>query len=99
MISIRFEEDIRCTITNSHADLKKFLRQVKKKITDIPDSGGAERNEFETLANTVDEFTAALIHPLKSDDHARRTFSSCLETVMKKAIDTEQKKVLHNWKV
>ena len=67
---------------------------MKKKFKDLPDSGGAERNEFEMLANSVDEFTAALIHPLKSDDHARRTFRSCLDTVMEKAIDTEQKKVL-----
>ena len=71
-----------------------LLVQVKKKLKDLPDSGGAERNELELLVNSLDEFTAALIHPLKSDHDSRSTFRSCLDAIMEKVIDTEQKKVL-----
>lgn len=71
-----------------------MLMQVKKKLKDLPDSGGAERNELESLVNSLDEFSAALIHPLKSDHDSRDIFRSCLDGIMEKAIDTEHKKVL-----
>ncbi|KAJ7377938.1 hypothetical protein OS493_025252 [Desmophyllum pertusum] len=80
------------TSCKTNALFKAF--EVKKNLNDLPDRGGAERNEFQMLANSVDEFTAALINPLKSDDDSRSTFRSCLDSVMEKAIDTEQKKVL-----
>ncbi|KAL9984404.1 hypothetical protein ACROYT_G006692 [Oculina patagonica] len=80
------------TSCKTNALLKAF--EVKKKLKDLPDSGGAERNELELLVDSVDEFTAALIHPLKSDHDSRSTFRSCLDAIMEKAIDTEQKKFI-----
>jgi len=47
----------------------------------------------------LDEFTAALIHPLKSDHDSRSTFRSCLDVITEEAIDTEQKKVLECGKI
>ena len=76
-----------------------MLMQVKKKLKHLPDSGGAERNDLELLVNSLDEFTAALIHPLKSDHDSRSIFRSCLDGIMEKAIDTEQKKVLEHGKI
>ena len=72
---------------------------MKKKLKDLPDSGGAERNDLELLVNSLDEFTAALIHPLKSDHDSRSTFRSCLDVITEEAIDTEQKKVLECGKI
>lgn len=62
---------------------------MKKKIIDIFDSGGVERNEFEILVNLVNEFMVVLIYLLKFDDYVRCIFSSCLEIVMEKVIDIE----------
>ena len=49
------------------------------------------------LEKSIDEFTSALIDPLKADPDTRKTFQSCFDYVIDKAIDTEQKKVLHQW--
>ena len=43
------------------------------------------------------EFTSALIDPLKADADTRNTFQSCFDDLVDKAIDTKQKKVLHEW--
>ena len=52
-----------------------------------------ETDEIETLSKTVTEFTCAFINPLRSDSDTRSTFQSCLDYVVDKAIDDEQKKV------
>ena len=49
------------------------------------------------LEKSIDKFTSALMDPLKADPDTRKTFQSCFDYVIDKAIDTEQKKVLHQW--
>ena len=47
------------------------------------------------LEKSIDEFISALIDPLKADPVTKKSFQSCFDDVIDKAIDTEQKKVLH----
>ncbi len=68
---------------------------MNKILSNSADSGvNPEKDEIETLVNSVNEFTSALINPLKSDNDTRNTFQSCFDYVVDKAIDAEQKKVL-----
>lgn len=71
-----------------------FSPQVNKILKDSANSVNPEKDEIETLVNSADEFTSALINPLKSDNDTRNTFQSCFDHVVDKAINTEQKKVL-----
>ena len=41
------------------------------------------------------EFTSALIDPLIANAYARYIFQSCFDDLLDEAIDTKQKKVLH----
>ena len=50
---------------------------------------------MEQLEKSVDEFISAFIDPLKADADTRCTFQICFDDVVDKAIDTKQKKVLH----
>ena len=45
------------------------------------------------LADSVDEFTSALIDPLKSDEQSREVFGDSLDSVIDKAIKYKQMKV------
>ena len=47
------------------------------------------------LEKSIDEFISALIDPLKADPDTKKSFQSCFDDVIDKAIDTEQKKVQH----
>lgn len=67
---------------------------MNKILKDSANSVNPEKDEIEALVNSVDEFTSALINPLKSDSDTRNTFQSCFDHVVDKAINTEQKKVL-----
>lgn len=67
---------------------------MNKILKDSANSVNPEKDEIETLVNSVDEFTSALINPLKSDSDTRNTFQSCFDHVVDKAINTEQKKFL-----
>ena len=57
-----------------------------------------ETDKIETLSKSVNEFTCAFVDPLRSDSDTRNTFKSCLDSVVDKAIDTEQKKVMNTVK-
>ncbi|KAL9984405.1 hypothetical protein ACROYT_G006693 [Oculina patagonica] len=77
----------------TNALLKAF--EVNKILSNSADSGvNPEKDEIETLVNSVNEYTSALINPLKSDNDTRNTFQSCFDYVVDKAIDAEQKKFL-----
>ena len=45
------------------------------------------------LADSVDEFTSALIDPLNSDKQSREAFGDSLDSIIDKAIEYEQMKV------
>ena len=49
--------------------------------------------EMKKLADSVDEFTSALIDPLKSDKQSREALGDCLDSIIDKAIKYEQMKV------
>ena len=68
---------------------------MNKILKDLANSVNPEKDDIETLVNSVDEFMSALINPLKSDNDTRNTFQSCFDHVVDKAISTKQKKVLH----
>ena len=72
-----------------------FLPQVNKALRDLAHDANSEKDDLEMLEKSIDEFTSALIDPLKADPDTRKTFQSCFDYVIDKAIDTEQKKVLH----
>ena len=75
--------------------LLSFLLQVNKILKDlVAKAVNPETDEIETLSKSVNEFTCAFIDPLRSDSDTRNTFQSCLDSVVDKAIDTEQKKVM-----
>ena len=67
---------------------------MNKILKGLANNVSPEKDDIETLVNSVDEFTSALINPLKSDSDTRNTFQSCFDHVVDKAINTEQKKVL-----
>ena len=68
--------------------------QVNKILKDLVKSAvNPETDEIETLSKSVDGFTCALVDPLRSDSDTRNTFKSCFDSVVDKAIDTEQKEV------
>ena len=68
---------------------------MNNRLKDLANSVNPEKDDIETLVNSVDEFMSALINPLKSDNDTRNTFQSCFDHVVDKAISTKQKKVLH----
>ena len=71
-----------------------FFPKVNKSLRDLVKSAvNPETDEIEALSNSLDEFTSALVDPLRTDSDTRNTFKSCLGYVVDKAIDTEQKKV------
>ena len=67
---------------------------MNKILKGLANNVSPEKDDIETLVNSVDEFTSALINPLKSDSDTRNTFQSCFDHVVDKVINTEQKKVL-----
>lgn len=67
--------------------MNKTLRDLVKSAVN------PETDEMETLSKLLDEFTCALVDPLRTDSDTRNTFKSCFDYVVNKAIDTEQKKV------
>ncbi|KAJ7390564.1 hypothetical protein OS493_024602 [Desmophyllum pertusum] len=64
------------------------LRQRADKKGPEPDE-----DEFNKIAQSVDEFTCSLLTPLKSNTERRRVFADSLDDVMDTAIELEQKKV------
>ncbi|RMX45042.1 hypothetical protein pdam_00011498 [Pocillopora damicornis] len=76
----------------SNTLLKAF--QVNKALRDLAHDANSEKDDLEMLEKSIDEFTSALIDPLKADPDTRKTFQSCFDYVIDKAIDTEQKKFL-----
>ena len=72
-----------------------YSLQVNKRLKDLVKSAvNPETDEIGALSNSVEEFTSAFVNPLRSDNDTRNTFKSCLDYVVDKAIDAEQKKVL-----
>ncbi|XP_022789487.1 uncharacterized protein LOC111329140 [Stylophora pistillata] len=71
--------------------LKAF--QVNKALRDLSGRGIPEKDDIEKLEKYVNEFTSALVDPLKTNADNRRTFQSCFDCVVDEAIDTKQKKV------
>ena len=68
---------------------------MNKRLKDLVKSAvNPETDEIGALSNSVEEFTSAFVNPLRSDNDTRNTFKSCLDYVVDKAIDAEQKKVL-----
>ena len=57
------------------------------------DKKGPGEEEFTKLANSVDEFSCALLNPLKSDVEFRHAFADSLDHFMDAAIEMQQKKV------
>ena len=57
------------------------------------DKKGPDEEELTKLANSVDEFSCALLNTLKSDIEFRHAFADSLDHVMDAAIEMEQKKV------
>ncbi|XP_058950960.2 uncharacterized protein [Pocillopora verrucosa] len=76
----------------SNTLLKTF--QVNKALRDLAHDENSERDDVEMLEKSIDEFTSALMDPLKADPDTRKTFQSCFDYVIDKAIDTEQKKFI-----
>ncbi|PFX26290.1 Short transient receptor potential channel 2 [Stylophora pistillata] len=70
--------------------LKAF--QVNKALRDLSGRGIPEKDDIEKLEKYVNEFTSALVDPLKTNADNRRTFQSCFDCVVDEAIDTKQKK-------
>ena len=67
---------------------------MNKILSDSAHIANPEKDEIEKLVNSMNEFTSALINPLKSDKDTRIKFQSCFDYVVDQAIDAEQKKVL-----
>ena len=57
------------------------------------DKKGPDEEELTKLANSVDEFSYALLNPLKSDIEFRHAFADTFDHVTDAAIEMEQKKV------
>ena len=55
-----------------------------------------ETDEIQMLSNSLNEFTYAFVDPLRSESDTRRTFKSCLDLMVDKAIDEGQKKVIYS---
>ena len=72
-----------------------FLSQVNKALQDLAHDENSEKDDVKMLEKSIDEFISALIDPLKVDPDTKKSFQSCFDDVIDKAIDTEQKKVLH----
>ncbi|XP_022789480.1 uncharacterized protein LOC111329136 [Stylophora pistillata] len=68
--------------------------QVNKKLRRLADRKGPEKDDIEKLAKSVDEFTLALVDPLKSNADTRHKFQSFFDSVVDEAIDTRQKKFI-----
>ena len=81
--------------TNTPNVCVSFLVQVNKKLKDLAEGRGPEYKEFEMLADSVGEFSTALIDPLKSDDDLRTSFEGCFDVVLDEAIQKKQKKVIY----
>ena len=67
--------------------------QASSKLREKADEKGPDEEEFTKLANSVDEFSYALLNPLKLDVELRHAFADSLDDVMDAAIDMKQKKV------
>ena len=66
---------------------------MNKRLSNLIEEGGPEKEDLQALASSVEEFASELIAPLKSDDDTRNTFWRCLDHVVDTAIEAEQKKV------
>ena len=69
------------------------IPQVSEKLHNYAEQRGADEAEFTKLANSVEEFTKALLDPLKFDDETRSQFYESVDVVLEKAIECKQKKV------
>lgn len=73
---------------------------MNKRLKSLVDNAvNPETDEIETLSKSVNEFTCAFINPLRKESDTRSTFKSCLDYLVDKAIDAEQKKVLDKIRV
>lgn len=81
------------TLTSCKTNTLIKAFEVNKTLRDLVKSAvNPETDEMETLSTLLDEFTCALVDPLRTDSDTRNTFKSCFDYVVNKAIDTEQKK-------
>lgn len=81
------------TLTSCKTNTLIKAFEVNKTLRDLVKSAvNPEIDEMETLSTLLDEFTCALVDPLRTDSDTRNTFKSCFDYVVNKAIDTEQKK-------
>ena len=71
-----------------------YVYQVNFKIRNLAKNMGPDKERFNQLANTVEEFTTTLLDPLRSDEDRRKQFGDhILDNVLEVAIANEQKKV------
>ena len=68
-------------------------RQVSEVLHNYAEERGADEEEFRKLGNSVEDFTKALLDPLKFDDETRSEFYKSVDVVLEKAIECKQKKV------
>ncbi|XP_020896426.1 uncharacterized protein LOC110235314 [Exaiptasia diaphana] len=75
--------------TNS---LEKSL-EVSHKLKSLADRGGPDSDDFENLANTVEDFAIELLEPLKRDDIRRAIFEGdSFDRIAEKIVVFRQKK-------
>ena len=68
--------------------------QVSFKLRKLAEKMGPDKERFDKLANSVEEFTTCLIDPLRSDKDRRRQFGDyVLDDLLNVAIENKQKKV------
>ncbi|RMX45056.1 hypothetical protein pdam_00011500 [Pocillopora damicornis] len=68
--------------------------KVNKALQDLAHDENSEKDDVKMLEKSIDEFISALIDPLKADPDTKKSFQSCFDDVIDKAIDTEQKKFI-----
>lgn len=67
--------------------------QVSFELRKLADDKGPDEERFTQLANSVEEFTSALLDPLKADKRRREEFGDALDDILDDAIRLKQKKV------